>query len=282
MVKLSNTIILTAAGIIFIIAAANIIKSEPFNNTKNPEDEIQKRYIISQWLHNTEKIQTATYNLKIKATLTGGILSALKLSDIQITNTTTSIDNKNQRLHVLSNMNKLIKIRPEAYIMANQSFISFSGQGWIRSDRRFGLWGKKINETEFLNKTEIKIEGTKTIDGREYYVLKIKANGRETASQLLAKELGANTYTENELLGNIANISSTEYIDKETFLPKKIESEIAFKTENKAGGLRIKTEIDNIEYNRQLEIKLPPETEYYIEERYMVGVSEMLQNLPFT
>lgn len=280
MAKFSNIIVVTVAGILFLIAAAGIIKSEPFFGANPLENEIEERYIINQWLYNTDKVQTATYDLRVKASLTGGILSALKFSDMQITNMSCEIDNKNMRLHTVLRMNKLIKIQPEAYIMANQSFISLSGQGWIRSERRFGVWGTKINETEFLNKTEIKVEGTQTIDGTDCYVIKIRAEG-PAASQLLAKELGANTYSENTLLKNLANLSSTEYINKETFLPTKIESEITFKSENETEGLRIKTEINSIEYNKQVEIKLPSSTEYYIEERYMIGVDDMFQNLPF-
>jgi hypothetical protein len=75
---------------------------------------------------------------------------------------------------------------------------------------------------------------------------------------------------ESEAFKNLRNLTSTEYISKETFLPVRSETELTFQDEDETAGFKIKVYTNYRDINNITEIKLPEETEYYIEERYMI------------
>ena len=277
MAKSKNTLLFIGLGLIFIIAATSLIESEYLLSPQETPE--YQRYIIDNWLHNQDKIDTLSFDTTIKGSLSGTILDSLKITDIKVMNLTGVVDNKNKKIHIKGDLGKLFKLKPEAYLMQNESFISISGTGWIRSEKRFGLWSPNP-KTEFSNSTIITVEGQQNVNSQDCYVIKIKA-GSEDAAALLLKEFGVKNYgNESEIFKNLRNLTSTEYISKETFLPVRSETELTFQSDDETAGFKIKLYTNYRDYNNVTEIVLPEETEYYIEERNMIGVDDMLANLP--
>jgi hypothetical protein len=277
MAKSKNTLVIILLGLFFIIGAATLIQSEYLLNLNPEETPEYQRYVIDRWLHNQDNIDTLSFETTIKGSLSGSILESLQISDVKVMNLTGETDNINKKIHIKGDLGKLFKLKPEAYIMQQESFISISGTGWIRSERRFGLWSPNP-KTEFSNTTIISVEGQKNINSQDCYVIKIKA-GSIDASALLIKQFGVRDFgNESEAFRNLRNLTSTEYISKETFLP--VRSELTFQDDEETAGFKIKIYTDYKDYNNITEIKLPSETEYYIEERNMIGLDDMFANLP--
>jgi hypothetical protein len=279
MAKSKNTLVFITLGLIFILAATTLIKSEYHLNLNTEETPEYQRHIIEKWLHNQDNIDTLSFDTTIKGSLSGSILESLQITDIKIMNLTGVVDNINKKIHVKGDISNVIKLKPEAYLMQQESFISISGTGWIKSERSFGLWSPNP-KTGFSNSTVISVEGQKNINSQDCYAIKINA-GSEDAAALLIKEFGVKNYgNESEAFKNLRNLTSTEYISKETFLPVRSETELTFQDEDETAGFKIKVYTNYRDINNITEIKLPEETEYYIEERYMIGLDDMLANLP--
>ncbi|MFZ2455810.1 MAG: hypothetical protein WAX07_04985 [Candidatus Altiarchaeia archaeon] len=223
----------------------------------------------------SREVETYSFDLIVRTKSSGGLLT--QFLNMQVMNITGEVDNINKRTHFSVRTADIFKITPEAYLGENLSYISLSGTGWIRSERRQNLWGTGPINVSIPEADNITVVGTENIGGVECYVLEIKTD-KDKAFALLAKQAGIMGLAGAELSDKIKSIESTEWIEKDTMLPRKIVSEIVLSDEQNTVNVEITAHF--ADYGKPVHIEPPEEAkEYYIEERNMIGLDEMFNSL---
>jgi hypothetical protein len=225
-------------------------------------------------LNASEEVETYSFDMIVRVKNSGGLLT--QFLNMQVMNITGQVDNVNKKTHFAINSADIFKISPEAYLGENLSYISLSGTGWIRSERKQNLWGAGAINVDISEANNITVIGTENVDGIECYVLEIKTD-RDKAFTLLAKQAGILGLVGLEVSDKIKSIESTEWIEKDSMLPRKIISKIVLGDEQNTMNVEITAHLAN--YGKPVDIEPPEEAkEYYIEERNMIGLDELFKS----
>ena len=223
----------------------------------------------------SKDVETYSFDMIVRTKTSGGMLT--QFLNMQVMNITGEVDNVNKKTHFVIGSADIFKISPEAYLGETLSYISLSGTGWIRSERRLNLWEQGSVNVNILESNNITVIGTENVGGAECYVLEIKTD-KDKAFALLAKQAGVMGLVGAEVSDKIKSIESTEWIEKDTLLPRKIVSEIVLGDGKNTVNVEITAHFSN--YGRPVHIEPPEEAkEYYIEERNMIGVDELFNSL---
>jgi hypothetical protein len=228
----------------------------------------------SELLNASEEVETYSFDMIVRVKSSGGLLT--RFLNMQVMNITGEVDNLNKKTHFTINSGGIFKITPEAYLGENLSYVSLSGTGWIRSERKQNLWGPRSFNLNMSEANNITVIGTENVDGVECYVLDIKTD-RDKAFALLANQAGILRLVEAEVSGNIKSIQSTEWIETGSMLPRKIVSEIILSDEQNNVNVEITAHFNG--YGNRVYIEPPEDAkEYYIEERNMIGLDDMFNS----
>lgn len=273
MAKSYLVILFIAMWLLVVLTTASIIT--PIHTYKSllgawgPMKEVS----ATELLNASKEVETYSFDMIVRVKSSGGLLT--QMLNMQVMNITGEVDNVNKKTHFKLNSGDIFKITPEAYLGEDLSYMSLSGTGWIRSERKQNLWeARPINLDIPAN--NITVIGTENVDGAECYVLEIKTD-RDKAFAFLAEQASILGLAGSEVSDKVSSIESTEWIEKDTMLPRKIVSRILLSDEKSTVNIEISAHFTD--YGKPLHIEPPEEAkEYYIEERNMIGLDEMFNS----
>jgi hypothetical protein len=275
MAKSYLVMLFIAMWLLVVLTTASIIT--PGHSYRNPFGawSPMKDVSATELLNASKGAETYSFDMTVRMKSSGGILT--QLLNMQVMNISGQVDNVNKKTHFKVHSADIFKITPEAYLSENLSYVSLSGTGWIRSERKQNLWGAGSVGADIREANNITVIGTENVDSVECYVLQIKTD-RYKAFDLLAKQSSIMGMVGAEVSDKIKGIESTEWVEKDTMLPRKIVSEIVLGDEGTTANVEITAHF--ADYGKPEYIEPPAEAkEYYIEERNMIGLDELFNSL---
>jgi hypothetical protein len=274
MAKTYLVILFIMAWLLIVLTTASIITpSHTYKGLPGAWGPM-KDFSAAELLNASEEVKTYSFDMIVRVKSSGGLLT--RFLNMQVMNISGDVDNVNKKTHFTISSGDIFKITPEAYLGENLSYLSLSGTGWIRSERRQNLWGPKSAYLDLSGANNITVIGSENVDGIECYVLNIKTD-KDKAFELLANQAGILRLVEAEVSDKIKSIESTEWIEKDSMLPRKIVSEIILSDEQNNMNVEITAHFNG--YGNPVNIEPPEDAkEYYIEERNMIGLDEMFNS----
>lgn len=187
--------------------------------------------------------------------------------------------------------NVTMEMEMEMYMLGDAFYMNIDGN-WTNMTGIFpeGMMDQQNQlkmQMEMLNNSRVELEGSEKIDGQDTYVLKVVPD-MEAFSATMEKQMGSMPIVVGMNLTDIYNsaeIESTTWLSKDTYLPVKIQVNMKMKMTPEMMGLPV-DDVDDFDmlvesdsmvlyhdYNQPLVIELPSEAKNATDMSTLLGMT---------
>ena len=225
------------------------------NNTDGPAPEkITAKEVLDKSFKASGDASSYSYKMTMRASMPGGVPGGASMDVMSLSG---SVDKANKRMRLATVMNPLqASQNSETYIIGNTYYAKTPSGEWMKQETaNADLWQKESvqdMQANLMNSSRVSFLPEENLDGVDCYVLNITPE-----KEKLPELLGKSSNLDDDTLGNIGSASIKEWVDKDSFLMKKV----LFSTdmENSGNVIRMETEITFSDYGNVRAIELPAE-----------------------
>jgi len=263
---------------------------------RSVEVKIDTQSIVEKVLDASQEVQTYTFNMIMKINTRIECADASKVMRINLDGT-FDIDNVAKKMKAVINIImeevgvEVEQATMELYVLDNKRYTKFDRPGepsrWQVEDLAAGTWESMHyweHHVDLLQKSKIELLGTEKVNDIDCYAMQLSPDMAEFLKMMLAEQQLGQQFSEEEidivttmlsgLFVRFMDVSAKEWIDKDTYLPRKTEMimDIHISPDDfmesglivLAGyeftlGTNISLVVEN--YNEPLSLALPPEAQ---------------------
>jgi len=219
------------------IAIGNVVRSV--------EVVIDTQSIVEKALDASQEVKTCTFNMTMKINTRIESADSSKVMRIKLDGV-FDVDNVAKKMKaviyiIMEELGvELKKATMELYVLGNKQYTKFDEPGapsyWQVEELSAGNW-KSIyyweHHVDLLQKSKIELLGTEKVNGIDCYAMQLSPDMVEFLKMMLAEQQLGQRFSEEEIdilttllsrfFVSFMDISAKEWIDKDTYLPRKTE-----------------------------------------------------------
>ncbi|MFP4640790.1 MAG: DUF6612 family protein [Dehalococcoidia bacterium] len=254
--------------------------------TQEGDGEITQQELVEKAISAQEGVKTSQFDMKMSVDMSGET-SEQKLDMSMAYDMSGKVDRVNKRMQmtVIISMDmpqqeedsQSVQGRMTIYSLADAMYMKMSVPGtpeqWTKSPMPEGSWENRINQQiELLEESQIAISGEETVENVSCYAVEFTPS-KEKMWELIQQQWPGQTTQDkpSNLDEIIQSMDLKQWIDKDTFLPVKEETQITMEISPEAmqmptsEGGKMEMTMDIVanyhSYNEPVSIELPPEAE---------------------
>ncbi len=278
---------MSCALLVAVLALAFVGCTETGESTTPQGDgEVTEQELIERAVSAQEGVETSQFDMEMATGMKGE--ASQEKADINMAyNMSGKVDRANKRMQITADITMDVPLQEGAsqpvkavmmiYSLEDMMYMKVGGLGmpdqWTKTKIPEGYWEERINQQiELLQESRIEISGEGKVGGLDCYAVDFVPSKEKMWEIIQQQWPGQTTQDKPSNLDEvIQSMALKQWIDKETFLPVKEETQITMgvSPENvqapASGAEAVSMTMDIVatyhSYNEPVSIELPPEAQ---------------------